>query len=67
MEQGLKAITVNAARICGAADRLGTLEPGKDADIAIFSGNPMEVFTRTLYTVIDGRVVFAEEGEDSAS
>lgn len=58
MEEGLRAITVNAASICGAADRMGALEPGKDADIAIFSGNPMEVFTRTLYTIIDGRVVY---------
>lgn len=63
MEQGLRAITVNAARICGVADRMGTLEPGKDADVAVFSGNPMEVFTRTLYTVIDGRVVY-EDGDD---
>lgn len=63
MEQGLRAITVNAARICGVADRIGTLEPGKDADVAVFSGNPMEVFTRTLYTVIDGRVVY-EDGDD---
>lgn len=63
MEQGLRAITVNAARICGVADRIGTLEPGKDADVAVFSGNPMEVFTRTLYTVIDGRVVY-KDGDD---
>ena len=34
------------------------LESGKDADIAIFSGNPMEVFTKTLMTLIDGRVVY---------
>lgn len=58
MEEGLRAITISAARICGASDRMGSLEPGKDADIAIFSGNPMEVFTRTLYTIIDGRVVY---------
>lgn len=63
MEEGLRAITVNAARICGVSDRMGTLEPGKDADIAIFSGNPMEVFTRTLYTVIDGRVVYGAEND----
>lgn len=63
MEEGLRAITVNAARICGVSDRMGTLEPGKDADIAIFSGNPMEVFTRTLYTIIDGRVVYEAEDD----
>lgn len=51
------------AVICGVADRVGSLEPGKDADIAIFDGNPMEVFTKTLYTIIDGKVVYeAEDG-----
>ncbi len=62
MDEGLRAITVNPARICGAGERMGSLEPGKDADIAVFSGNPMEVFTRTLYTIIDGRVVYDAGG-----
>ena len=58
IEEGLKAITINAAEICNVADRVGSLEPGKDADIAIFNGNPMEVFTKTMYTLIDGEVVY---------
>lgn len=61
MEEGLKAITINAARICGVDDRVGSLEAGKDADIAIFDGNPMEVFTKTLYTLIDGQIVYDEK------
>lgn len=58
IEEGLKAITINAAIICDVADRMGSLEVGKDADIAIFSGNPMEIFTDTLYTIIDGKIVY---------
>ena len=58
MEDGLKAITINAAKICGVDDKVGSLKVGKHADIAIFSGNPMEVFTKTLYTIIDGKVVY---------
>ncbi len=58
MEEGFKAITIYPAVICGVADRVGSLETGKDADIAIFSGNPMEVFTETLYTIIDGQIAF---------
>lgn len=58
IEEGLKAITINAAKICGVDDRVGSLEVGKDADIAIFTGNPMETFTDTLYTFIDGKVVY---------
>ncbi len=58
MPEGLKAITINAAEICGVSDRLGSIEPGKDADLAIYSGNPMEIFTKTLYTIIDGKIVY---------
>ena len=58
LEEGYKAMTIYAATICGVESRLGSLEPGKDADIAIFNGNPMEVFTETLYTIIDGEVVY---------
>lgn len=59
-EGGLKAVTIHAAQICGTADRVGSLEPGKDADIAIFTGNPMEIFTRILYTIIDGKIIYQE-------
>lgn len=62
MEEGLKAITINAAKICRVDDRVGSLKKGKDADIAIFSGNPLEVFTKTLYTMIDGQIIY-ENGE----
>lgn len=58
MTEGLKAITLYPATICGVSERMGSLEVGKDADIAIFDGNPMEVFTRTLYTIIDGEIVY---------
>ena len=58
IEEGLKAITINAAHICGVGDVVGSLEKGKHADIAIFTGNPMEVFTETLYTMIEGEVVY---------
>lgn len=60
-EDGFRAITINAAKICGVDDRLGSLAVGKDGDIAIFNGNPMEVFTRTLCTVIEGKIVYYDE------
>ena len=58
LEDGLKSITINAARICRVDDRVGSLKKGKDADIAIFDGNPMEIFTKTLCTIIDGEIVY---------
>ncbi len=68
LEEGLRSITINAAKICGVDDRVGSLAPGKDADIAVFDGNPMEVFTPTRYTLIDGKIVFsADSGADAQS
>ena len=58
VEEGLKAITINPAEICRVSARVGSLEAGKDADIAIFDGNPMEVFTNCLYTIINGEIVY---------
>lgn len=63
IEEGLKAITINAAENCKVAHRVGSLEPGKDADVAIFDGNPMEVFTKCLYTIISGEVIYREENK----
>lgn len=62
-EEGLRAITINAARICGVSERVGSLRPGKDADIAIFTGNPVEIFTETLYTLIDGKIVYDSKNQ----
>ncbi len=59
VSEAYKAITINAARICGVNDRVGSLVPGKDADIAIFNGNPMNTFTKTLYTIINGEIVYS--------
>ena len=61
MEEGLRAITINPAKICGVDDRLGSLAVGKDGDAVIFDGNPMEVFTRALCTVIGGKIVYYDE------
>lgn len=61
MEVALKAITINAAKICRVDDRVGSLKTGKDADIAIFSGNPLETFTKTMYTIIDGQIIYENQ------
>jgi imidazolonepropionase-like amidohydrolase len=66
IEEGLKAITINAAEICRVSHRVGSLEVGKDADIAVFTGNPMETFTKTLFTIINGEVIYRAE-ENSIS
>ena len=61
LKDGLRPITANAAKIAGIWDRTGSLEEGKDADIAIFDGDPTEADSSVKYTIIDGKVEY--EGE----
>lgn len=57
--EALKAITINPAEIIGISDRVGSLEVGKDADIAIFDGNPIkDIDCKTFATIINGKVVY---------
>lgn len=58
MLEALRAITIYAAEICELDDRVGSLEKGKDADIAVFDGNPLEVMTHCKATVINGVKVY---------
>ena len=59
-EEALAAITIDAARIIGVADRVGSLQPGRDADVAVFDGDPFEYTSHCTAVVIDGRVVADE-------
>lgn len=54
----LRAITIDAARICRVDDRLGSLKEGKDADIVIFDGNPLEISSYVKATIINGEIVW---------
>jgi imidazolonepropionase-like amidohydrolase len=52
--QALAAITINPARIWGVADRAGSLEVGKDADVVLWSGDPLETLSYPLSVIIAG-------------
>jgi imidazolonepropionase-like amidohydrolase len=54
-EEAIKALTINAAEILGVADRLGSIEPGKEANLVIAHGDPLEVRTPITAVVIRGR------------
>lgn len=54
----LRAITIDAARICRVDDRLGSVKVGKDADLAIFDGDPLHVQTTLQATIIGGEIVW---------
>lgn len=55
-DAALAALTINPAKIYGVADRLGSLEIGKIADVVVWDGDPLEVSTRPIAVLIDGRV-----------
>ena len=57
-EQALAMITLNAAADLGLEHRVGSIEVGKDGDLAIFNGHPFAPASRVEMTIIDGRVYF---------
>jgi len=60
-EEALKAITINAAEILGVADRVGSIEKGKDADIRILDGDPLDLKTKVEMVIIDGQIVYTRK------
>ncbi len=58
-EEALRAITINPAEILGLDDRLGSIEVGKEADLAIFDGHPLCNFTTCQQVIMGGRLVFS--------
>lgn len=56
-KEALKSITINAAEICGIDDRVGSLEKGKDADIVVLDGSPLELKSRVEKVFIEGEEI----------
>ena len=56
----LRAITIDAARICRVDDRLGSIRPGKDADLVLLDGSPLEVASSVRMTIISGEIVWQQ-------
>lgn len=59
-DRALRSITLDAARILGVADRVGSLEVGKDGDLALYDGDPFEWMTHCTGVVINGEIVSRE-------
>ena len=57
-ERALDTITINAAKVLKVDDRVGSLKVGKDADLVVYNGDPLEASSSVLQTYIDGNLVF---------
>jgi len=64
-EEALKMITINPAKQLGIADRVGSIEEGKDGDIAIFSKHPLSIYTVPQKTIVDGIIRFDIENDEA--
>jgi len=60
-EDAFKMVTLNPAKIMRIDDRVGSIKVGKDADIVIWSDNPLSIYAKALYTFVDGRCYFDHE------
>ncbi len=58
-QKAWECITINPAQIMGVSDRVGSIEPGKDADIVIFDGNPLkDISCKVVCTIVDGEIAY---------
>ena len=62
-DMALRAVTLTPAEILGVADRIGSLEVGKDADIVILSGHPLDTLSQVEMVLIEGKTVFERKGQ----
>ncbi|MCH8147198.1 MAG: amidohydrolase family protein [Planctomycetes bacterium] len=62
--EALSLVTLNPARQLQIDDRVGSLEVGKDGDLAIFTGHPLNTFSRCVMTIIDGEVFFEDKRKE---
>ena len=60
-EEALKAVTIYAAEHLGIAGRVGSIEKGKDADIVLWDGDPLDARSRAVRTIIDGETVYLRD------
>jgi imidazolonepropionase-like amidohydrolase len=60
-DAAIRALTLSAAQIAGVADRVGSIQAGRDADLLIFNGEPLDVTSRIETVVVNGRVVHEEK------
>lgn len=65
-EEALKSITINPATMLGLDDQVGSLEPGKDGDVVLWDGDPLDVMSRAQQVVVKGQPVYSYDAAQRA-
>jgi imidazolonepropionase-like amidohydrolase len=60
-EDALKMVTLNPAKMLHVEDKVGSLKPGKDGDVVVWSDHPLSIYAKSLYTIVDGIIYFDRE------
>lgn len=60
-EEALKMVTLNPAKMLHVEDKVGSLKVGKDGDVVVWSDNPLSIYAKALYTLVDGTIYFDRE------
>ncbi len=63
-EEALKMVTLNPAKMLHVDDRVGSIKVGKDADVVVWTANPLSIYAKSLYTIVDGTVYFDREKDE---
>ncbi len=64
-EDAFKMVTLNPAKALHVDDRVGSIKTGKDADLVLWSDNPLSIYAQALYTIVDGTIYF-DRAKDEA-
>src|SRR5436190_7710419 len=63
-EEALKMVTLNPAKMLHVDDRVGSLRNGKDGDVVVWSDNPLSIYAKSLYTIVDGTIYFDRQKDE---
>ncbi len=63
-EEALSLVTINPAKMLHVDDKVGSIKVGKDADIVLWSDNPLSIYAKSLYTIVDGTVYFDRQKDE---
>ncbi len=63
-EEALKMVTLNPAKMLHVEDKVGSLKVGKDGDVVLWSDNPLSIYAKSLYTIVDGTVYFDRKKDE---